>query len=177
MGTNSQDIISQLKSFKQQGLTFYEASERLKQAGYSPAQITDAESKVNYVDTKDTKFVMLVAKAPLSPKAGTDMDKSYQKLGNTLLADKERSTRPFAYIALAIPAFYLGQQIYRLWLHRKFWGGDGDSRYLWFNNVGWILLSGAIGAGIAIVSLKLYFHSKDKRYKEINNNIDNPARK
>ena len=177
MDSNSQEIITKLQSYKEQGLTFFQASEKLKQAGYTPAQITDAEKKVNYVDIKSDKSTEPVTMTPPSPKTGSEMDRSYQKLGNSVLADKERSARPYAYVVLGIPAFYLGQQIYRFWLSRKFWGSDGDPRYLWANNIGWVLLSGAIGAGIAIVSLKLYFRSKDKRYKEIDDILSKPSDK
>lgn len=171
MDNRSQEIITKLKTFKQQGLTFYQASEKLKQAGYTPAQITDAESKVNYVDVKVEESLEPVVKTPPSPKTGSELDRDYQKLGNAVLADKERSARAYAYVGLAIPAFYFGQQVYRFWLNRKFWGSHGDPRYLWANNVGWLLLSGAICAAIAIFSLKVYFRSKDKKYKAIDKQL------
>lgn len=174
MDNSNQEIVTKLETYKQQGLSFYQASEKLKQAGYTPAQITDAESKVDYVDIKSNKPPEPIIKTPPSPKTGSDMDRSYQKLGNSILADKERSARPYAYVGLAIPAFYLGQQLYRFWLNRKFWGSHGDPHYLWANNVGWVLLSGAIGAGIAIVALKLYFRSKDKMYKRIDESLNKP---
>lgn len=174
MDNSNQEIITKFQSYKQQGLTFFQASEKLKQAGYTPAQITDAESKVNYVDIKTDEPVEPVVKTPPSPRAGSAMDRDYQKLGNAVLADKERSARPYAYTGLAIPAFYFGQQLYRFWLNRKFWGSHGDSRYLWANNLGWVLLSGAVGASIAIVGLKLYFRSRDKMYKKIDQNLTKP---
>ena len=104
---------------------------------------------------------------PPSPKTGSNLDKDYQEIGNAILTDKERSKRPFAYIGLAIMCGALAQGIYKFWLSRKFWGSNGDQEYLWGNNLGWHFLFGAVGAGIAIAGLKIYFRSQDKKYNKV----------
>ncbi len=170
MENANQQLIVKLKAFKQQGLTFYQATERLKQGGYSQEQIDDIADQFNYTTPPQTvggdKAVLTQSK-PLPPASSQD----YERLGNAILADKERSARPYAYVALAIPCGYLGQGLYRFWLNTKFRGSSGNQHYLWANNLGYYFLSGAIGAGIAIVGLKIYFRFKDKKYKQIDKNL------
>lgn len=168
MDNASQELVTKLKVLKQQGLTFYQATEHLKQQGYTLAQITNAADRFSYTGPESKG-----PSIPPSPRMGSEMDRNYQKMGNNLLADKERSARPYAYVGLAIPAGYLGSQIYRFFLNERFWGSHGDPHYWWANNVGWLLISGAVGAGIAVIILKIHFHSKDKRYKQIDERLSN----
>jgi hypothetical protein len=143
MEDTRQQLIAKLKTCKEQGLTFYQASQQLQQQGYIQAQITNAADQFNY-------------KNPVANGSSADL------------------VRPYAYVALAITAGYLGQSIYRFWLTRKFWGSSGNPRYLWANNLGYYLLAGVIGAGLAILGLKLYFRSKDRLYKRIDKSLSPP---
>jgi hypothetical protein len=180
MEDTRQQLIAKLKTCKEQGLTFYQASQQLQQQGYIQAQITNAADQFNYknpvANGSSADLVKREGKmvTPASSPAGSEMDRDYQKMGNAILADKERSERPYAYVALAITAGYLGQSIYRFWLTRKFWGSSGNPRYLWANNLGYYLLAGVIGAGLAILGLKLYFRSKDRLYKRIDKSLSPP---
>ncbi len=180
MDDTKQTILAKLKDAKQQGLTFYQATQQLQQQGYTQVQITDAADQFNYTSpvanrSNNDDIIGQEAKTatPASLPTGSEMERDYQKMGNAVLADKERSARPYAYVGLAIPVGYLGQSIYRFWLTRKFWGSGGNPRYLWANNLGYYLLAVAIGAGLAIIGLKLYFCSKDKKYKQIDESLSN----
>ncbi len=172
MDNSAQDILTKLKASKQQGLTFYQATEQLKQQGYTPAQISDAADQFNYTapiaDTAsgtgdNSQAVNSVQQLPASPTEGSELDKDYQKMGNDLLAEKDRDTRQYAYVGLAISAGLFGTQAYRLWLTTKFWGGGGNQHYLLAFNLGYYFLSGVISAGLAILALKFYFRFKDKK--------------
>lgn len=167
MSSDSQEIISKLKAFKQEGMTFFQANEKLKSEGYTPAQIVDAESKVNYVDVVSKDLIERQTKESPNRTVSSKMDKSYQRFGNSLLAEKERNGRPCVYIGLVIPAFWLGMRIHRFWLHRRFHSSGADPRYLWANNIDWTLVSGIAAAGVVIFCLRLYFRSRDRHYREI----------
>jgi hypothetical protein len=48
MDSTTEAIVSKLKEFKQQGLSYYQATQKLLQQGYTQLQIDDAEDSFNY---------------------------------------------------------------------------------------------------------------------------------
>lgn len=173
----SQQLIAKLQACKDHGLTFYQATQQLKRQGYTQSQITNIVGQFNYKNPvsesneNTTEHVQKIITPP-SPQAGSQLDKDYQKLGISILADKERSARPYSYFGLAMLAGYFTHSVYRFWLRWKFRVSHGDPKYLIANNSSLYLLSGAIGAVITIIGLKLYFRSKDKKYKQIDESFN-----
>ena len=79
MDDTTQSILAKLKDAKQQGLTFYQAS----QQGFTQAQITDAADQFNYTSpvvsaSSDDDLVEQEARTvtPTSPPTGSEMDSS-----------------------------------------------------------------------------------------------------
>lgn len=99
--------------------------------------------------------------------AGSNLDKAYQELGTAILVDKERGRRPYAYAAWMIVGYSSGHGLYRLWLMYKHYGNGHDHYYSFSNNIGWYILSGLVGAIVAIGVLKMYFRRKDQKHNKV----------
>lgn len=168
-------LIDKLKVYKQQGLTYYQATEQLKQQGYAELEITDAAAQFNYAKPRPVYTAegqtSVSPQTPPSPKADTEMDRDYQKMGNTLLAEKERGRRPLVYVFWIFTAWGSGLRACDYWLRQKGYHSDYSYRYLWENNGGWILLSGVAAASIAFITLRIHYYRKDKLYKKIDENL------
>lgn len=170
MPVENVQIISQLKSCKERGLSYYQAAQELLSSGYSLDQITAATDNFDYDGTSSSqtsKYVPAVKEQAVRSAPATDkLDREYEKAGNSILADKEHSKRIYSYIGLPILAGGFTAELYRLWLASRLFSNGVNPQYLWENNFGQLFLFWTIGAMGAVVGLRLYFRSLDKRHKQ-----------
>lgn len=176
-----QDAISQLEKYKSQGKSFYEAAELLRQHGFTQTQITDASSQFNYTDPQ-VSGRNAETSLPKTPHAISSKvhPKQYEKLGNRLLADKERNTRLFIYTSFMISFGYIGLSAPRYYTYIRSLDSSRPPRNLWAQgfadfgntNIGWGLLFGVVGMMTALIGLKIYYRRRDRWYKQIEKGID-----
>jgi len=110
-------IISQLKTFKQQGLTYYQASQKLKEQGFSDDQISIAGSSYPYTDVTTPPDANGQTANPMSEQSV--MPLAEEELGTAMLKDKRRSassSKFFIGVLIFVVGFGLGAALMRLYL-------------------------------------------------------------
>lgn len=183
MNDTVHEVISKLQEYKAQGKTFYEASNLLREQGYTKTQITDAQSQYDYHDPEPDYQTADTRSAASTDKKVSDKD--YQKLGNRILADKERTSRLFIYALFPIIVGDFARQVYRFYLGIQSQDPSRTPKNLWargfenfgFPNIGRELLAGAFGAMATIIGLWLYYRHRDRWYKQIEKKIDDDTSK
>jgi len=104
MSDTTEEIISKLKDYEQQGLSYYQATQNLLEAGYTQTQIDDADDEYKYTEPSNVDST-----ASIEPNIKLQNDSlydDYDKVGNTLLKDSGKDNKPPSFWTLWAPSTY-----------------------------------------------------------------------
>jgi hypothetical protein len=156
-------IISQLKTFKQQGLTYYQASQKLKEQGFTDDQISIAGSSYPYTDVvapSDNNQTLTMVGQQQGVTSSAEVE-----LGTAMLRDKRKSatsSKFFIGVILFVVGFGFGSALMRLYLIPRWFSPAGpnifthSSRYNYSTLVRYKYIYPAeagIAAGLLVVIL------------------------
>jgi hypothetical protein len=122
-------IISQLKSFKQQGLTYYQASQKLKEQGFSDDQISIAGSSYPYTDVIPPTDGNSQTSNPISDQQSVS-PLAEEELGTAMLKDKRKSassSKFFIGALIFVVGFGFGASLMRLYLIPRWFSPAGPN--------------------------------------------------
>ncbi len=111
MGDTTKEIIAKLQDYKQQGLSYYQATQQLLESGYTQLQIDDAEDEFHYDD--------VTAEQDSVPNVQNhkSIDESYEKVGQTLIKDTKKRRKPNIFLKsyTSHSGFFYGAISGRVW--------------------------------------------------------------
>ena len=168
-------IITELKQLKMQGFSYTQAAARLKETGYTDAQLAAAEEQFNY-DTpvaydkngnpiEGTRKMPKLPPVPAKPELSHEPGKPPQKPVSSTQENYKHPARPYLSVAFVIAVGILGAFIYRSWVNLHLGHFGYDPKYLKYNNALYYLLSAAVGMVVAYIALVVFFFVKDKKHK------------
>lgn len=97
MDKSTEEIVNKLKLYKQQGRSYYQATQQLLKSGYTQTQIDDAEDVFNYSQpTVNTSGNQYVTNDQPAMTDNIDDNDPYTKVGEALIKDTKKKKIPAA---------------------------------------------------------------------------------
>jgi hypothetical protein len=101
---NSEEIVSKLKVYEQQSLSYYQATQNLLKLGYDQTQIDDANDEYKYTEPSNVDSTASIE--PGTKLQKDSLDEDYDKVGNVLLKDSAKDNKPPSFWTLWAPSTY-----------------------------------------------------------------------
>jgi hypothetical protein len=131
MDDTTETIVSNLKTSKQQGLTYYQATLKLKEQGFTDDQINLAGSSFPYTGVASASIDNNQLSGPTSLTQAENKDMSSAEiLGETLLKDQQKTifnSKFFIYSVLFLSGFSFAWELMRLYLVPHWFSSSGPN--------------------------------------------------
>jgi len=104
MTNTTDEVISKLKEYEQQGLSYYQATQNLLKAGYTQTQIDDADDEYKYTEPSNVDSTASIE--PGAKLQNDSLDNDYDEVGKTLIKDVDKESKPPNFFTLWSPSTY-----------------------------------------------------------------------